>query len=155
MNAQSLIIPSIGDDVVVTTRSREGSASLTGFVRGLRDARSKDFSPRRHGREIGRFSPISRTGDRGSRSPSVASSGVRRSPSGKLSVEDTPRMRWDRSGPSRVWRRFVRRSWQQAKAGEAGSRKHGGRDSLANTWRDRVADGAHGVENTTTTFARW
>ena len=93
-DAQSLIVGFIGDDVVVNdTRLGKGSASLTGFVRGLRDREIEKITFHRGvtADEIRSF--LGELADRRSRKPlleRLTSSGVRRIAIGKLSVEDTP-----------------------------------------------------------------
>ena len=140
-DAQSLIVGFIGDDVVVNdTRLGKGSASLTGFVRGLRDREIEKITFHRGvtADEIRSF--LGELADRRSRKPlpeRLASSGVRRIAIGKLSVEDTPQDAMGMEAARRVYGTAVSSAetlWQQAKAGEKPDPENARKiiDSLAN-----------------------
>ena len=140
-DAQSLIVGFIGDDVVVNdTRLGKGSASLTGFVRGLRDREIEKITFHRGvtADEIRSF--LGELADRRSRKAlpeRLASSGVRRIAIGKLSVEDTPQDAMGIEAARRVYGTAVSSAetlWQQAKAGEKPDPENARKiiDSLAN-----------------------
>ncbi len=140
-DAQSLIVGFIGDDVVVNdTRLGKGSASLTGFVRGLRDREIEKITFHRGvtAEEIRSF--LGELADRRSRKPlseRLTSSGVRRIAIGKLSVEDTPQDAMGIEAARRVYGTAVSSAemlWQQAKAGEKPDPENARKliDSLAN-----------------------
>ena len=140
-DAQSLIVGFIGDDVVVNdTRLGKGSASLTGFVRGLRDREIEKITFHRGvtADEIRSF--LGELADRRSRKAlpeRLASSGVRRIAIGKLSVEDTPQDAMGMEAARRVYGTAVSSAetlWQQAKAGEKPDPENARKiiDSLAN-----------------------
>jgi putative nucleotidyltransferase with HDIG domain len=140
-DTQSLIVGFIGDDVVVNdTRLGKGSASLTGFVRGLRDREIEKITFHRGvtAEEIRSF--LAELADRRSRKPlseRLASSGVRRIAIGKLSVEDTPQDAMGIEAARRVYGTAVSSAetlWQQAKAGEKPDPENARKiiDSLAN-----------------------
>jgi putative nucleotidyltransferase with HDIG domain len=123
--AQAVVIGIIGDDVVVNeTRLGRGSASLTGFVRGLRDREIEKITFHRAitPEEIKTF--LSEVADRLARTPlldRLAARGVRRAVVGKLSVEDTPQDAIGIAAARRVYRMAVSSAetlWGQAKAGE-------------------------------------
>ena len=140
-DAQSLIVGFIGDDVVVNdTRLGKGSASLTGFVRGLRDREIEKITFHRGvtADEIRSF--LGELADRRSRKAlpeRLASTGVRRIAIGKLSVEDTPQDAMGIEAARRVYGTAVSSAetlWQQAKAGEKPDPENARKliDSLAN-----------------------
>jgi len=140
-DAQSLIVGFIGDDVVVNdTRLGRGSASLTGFVRGLRDREIEKITFHRGvtADEIRSF--LGELADRRSRKPlaeRLTSSGVRRIAIGKLSVEDTPQDAMGIEAARRIYGTAVSSAetlWQQAKAGEKPDPENARKiiDSLAN-----------------------
>ena len=140
-DAQSLIVGFIGDDVVVNdTRLGRGSASLTGFVRGLRDREIEKITFHRNvtADEIRSF--LGELADRRSRKPlpeRLTSIGVRRIAIGKLSVEDTPQDVMGIEAARRVYGTAVSSAetlWQQAKAGEKPDPENARKiiDSLAN-----------------------
>ena len=140
-DAQSLIVGFIGDDVVVNdTRLGKGSASLTGFVRGLRDREIEKITFHRGvtADEIRSF--LGELADRRSRKPlpeRLTSSGVRRIAVGKLAVEDTPQDAMGIEAARRVYGTAVSSAetlWQQAKAGEKPDPENARKiiDSLAN-----------------------
>jgi putative nucleotidyltransferase with HDIG domain len=140
-DAQSLIVGFIGDDVVVNdTRLGRGSASLTGFVRGLRDREIEKITFHRGvtADEVRSF--LGELADRRSRKAlpeRLASSGVRRIAIGKLSVEDAPQDAMGIEAARRVYGTAVSSAetlWQQAKAGEKPDPENARKiiDSLAN-----------------------
>ena len=140
-DAGSLVVGFIGDDVVVNdTRLGKGSASLTGFVRGLRDREIEKITFHRGitAEEIQLF--LSELADRRSRTPlldRLASRGVRRVVLGKLSVEDLPQDALGIEAARRVYSTAVSSAetlWQQAKAGEKPDPEDARKiiDSLAN-----------------------
>jgi putative nucleotidyltransferase with HDIG domain len=140
-DAQSLIVGFIGDDVVVNdTRLGKGSASLTGFVRGLRDREIEKITFHRGvtADEVRSF--LGELADRRSRKAlpeRLASSGVRRIAIGKLSVEDAPQDAMGIEAARRVYGTAVSSAetlWQQAKAGEKPDPENARKiiDSLAN-----------------------
>jgi putative nucleotidyltransferase with HDIG domain len=140
-DAQSLTVGFIGDDVVVNdTRLGRRSASLTGFVRGLRDREIEKITFHRGvtSDEIRSF--LGELGDRPSRKPlpeRLTSSGVRRIAVGKLAVEDTPQDAMGIEAARRVYGTAVSSAetlWHQAKAGEKPDPENARKiiDSLAN-----------------------
>jgi putative nucleotidyltransferase with HDIG domain len=140
-DAQSLIVGFIGDDVVVNdTRLGKGSASLTGFVRGLRDREIEKITFHRGitADEIRAF--LGELADRRSRKPlpeRLTSSGVGRIAIGKLSVEDAPQDAMGIEAARRVYGTAVSSAetlWHQAKAGEKPDPENARKiiDSLAN-----------------------
>jgi putative nucleotidyltransferase with HDIG domain len=140
-DSKSLIVGFIGDDVVVNdTRLGKGSASLTGFVRGLRDREIEKITFHRGvtADEIRSF--LGELADRRSRKPlpeRLTSSGVRRIAIGKLSVEDTPQDAMGIEAARRIYGTAVSSAetlWQQAKAGEKPDPENARKiiDSLAN-----------------------
>jgi len=139
--APTVVVGLIGDDVVVNeTRLGKGSASLTGFVRGLRDREIEKitFHPGITADEIRIF--LSEVADRRARTPLIdrlATRGVRRAVIGKLSVEDTPQDALGIEAARRVYGTAVSSAeslWQQAKAGEKPNPEDARKiiDSLAN-----------------------
>jgi len=93
-DAQSVVIGFIGDDVVVgDTRLGKGSASLTGFVRGLRDREIEKITFHRGVTADEILAFLTEMADRKARTPlsdRLAARGVRRVVVGKLAVEETP-----------------------------------------------------------------
>jgi putative nucleotidyltransferase with HDIG domain len=123
--AQSVVVGLIGEDVVVNeTRLGKGSASLTGFVRGLRDREIEKITFHRGItlEEIKAF--LSEVSDRRARQPitdRLEARGVRRAVVGKLSVEDTPQDAIGIEAARRVYRTAVSSAeslWEQARAGD-------------------------------------
>jgi putative nucleotidyltransferase with HDIG domain len=140
-DAGSVVVGFIGDDVVVNdTRLGKGSASLTGFVRGLRDREIEKITFHRGVTpdEIQAF--LIELADRKSRKPladRLASRGVRRVAIGKLSVEDAPQDALGIEAARRVYGTAVSSAetlWQQAKAGDKPDPENARKiiDSLAN-----------------------
>ena len=92
-DASTLVVGFIGDDVVVNdTRLGKGSASLTGFVRGLRDREIEKITFHRGVTtdEIKTFFEV--LADRRSKAPAderLAGEGIKRIVIGKLAIEDT------------------------------------------------------------------
>jgi putative nucleotidyltransferase with HDIG domain len=137
----AVVVGLIGDDVVVNeTRLGKGSASLTGFVRGLRDREIEKITFHRGitADEIRAF--LGEVADRQARIPLVdrlAARGVRRAVVGKLSVEDTPQDAIGIEAARRVYLTAVSSAeslWQQAKAGDKPDPENARKiiDSLAN-----------------------
>src|SRR5262249_60279980 len=93
-DAASVVVGFIGDDVVVNdTRLGKGSASLTGFVRALRDKQIEKITFHRGVTrdDIKTFiDELARRGSRTNVADRVAQRGIRRIVVGKLAVEDTP-----------------------------------------------------------------
>ncbi len=123
--AQSVVVGLIGEDVVVNeTRLGKGSASLTGFARGLRDREIEKITFHRGItlEEIKAF--LSEVSDRRARQPitdRLEARGVRRAVVGKLSVEDTPQDAIGIEAARRVYRTAVSSAeslWEQARAGD-------------------------------------
>jgi len=140
-DSPSLVVGFIGDDVVVNdTRLGKGSASLTGFVRGLRDREIEKITFHRGTttEEIQSF--LSELADRRARKPladRLASRGVKRVVIGKLSLEDTPLDAMGIEAARRVYNTAVSSAeslWQQAKAGDKPDPENARKiiDSLAN-----------------------
>ena len=139
--ANSVIVGFIGDDVVVDdTRLGRGSASLTGFVRGLRDREIEKITFHRGitVEEIHTF--LLELADRRSRtalSDRLALKGIKKIVIGRLSVEDTPQDALGIEAARRVYGTAVSSAetlWQQAKAGDKPDPENARRiiDSLAN-----------------------
>jgi putative nucleotidyltransferase with HDIG domain len=137
----SVVIGFIGDDVVVNdTRLGKGSASLTGFVRGLRDREIEKITFHRGitSEELQSF--LSELADRRSRAPlpdRLLSRGVKRVVIGKLSVEDTPQDAMGIEAARRVYSTAVASAeslWLQAQAGDKPDPEDARKiiDSLAN-----------------------
>ena len=123
--AQFVVVGLIGEDIVVNeTRLGKGSASLTGFVRGLQDREIEKITFHRGITldEIKAF--LSEVADRRARQPitdRLEARGVRRIVVGRLSVEDTPQDAIGIEAARRVYRTAVSSAetlWEQAKAGE-------------------------------------
>ena len=91
-NASTLVVGFIGDDVVVNdTRLGKGSASLTGFVRGLRDREIEKITFHRGVTpdEVKTFLEV--LADRRAKAPAderLAAAGVRRIAIGRLAIEE-------------------------------------------------------------------
>ena len=137
----SLVVGFIGDDVVVNdTRLGKGSASLTGFVRGLRDREIEKITFHRGvtAEEIQSF--LSELADRRSRvalPDRLASARREGVVIGKLSVEDTPQDAMGIEAARRVYGTAVASAeslWLQAKAGDKPDPENARKiiDSLAN-----------------------
>ena len=140
-DSNALVVGFIGDDVVVNdARLGKGSASLTGFVRGLRDREIEKITFHRGltAEEVQNF--LLELADRRSRTPlqdRLAMKGVKRIVIGKLSVEDTPQDALGIAAARRVYGTAVSSAeslWQQAKAGDKPNPEDARRiiDSLAN-----------------------
>ena len=139
--ASIVVVGLIGDDVVVNeTRLGKGSASLTGFVRGLRDREIEKITFHRGitADEIRTF--LNEVADRRARAPladRLAARGVRRAAIGKLSIEDTPQDAIGIEAARRVYRTAVSSAeslWEQARAGDKPDPENARKiiDSLAN-----------------------
>jgi putative nucleotidyltransferase with HDIG domain len=140
-SATSVVVGFIGDDVVVNdTRLGRGSASLTGFVRSLREKQIEKITVHRgvtpdevrillEELAVRRFqTPV---GDR------LIARGVRRIVIGKLAIEETPDNEVGIEAARRVYNTAVESAqqlWDQAKSGEKPDPNTARRiiDSLAN-----------------------
>ena len=121
----AVVVGFIGDDVVVgDTRLGKGSASLTGFVRGLRDREIEKITFHRGvtADEIQSF--LIELAQKKARTPlpdRLSARGVRRIVIGKLSVEETPQDSLGIEAARRVYSSAVESAeslWEQAKAGD-------------------------------------
>jgi putative nucleotidyltransferase with HDIG domain len=124
-DASSVVVGFIGDDVVVgDTRLGKGSASLTGFVRGLRDREIEKITFHRGvtAEEIQAF--VTELAARKARTPladRLAGRGVRRIVTGQLAVEDAQPDQAGIEAARRVYSSAVESAeslWDQAKAGD-------------------------------------
>ena len=124
-DASHVVVGFIGDDVVVNdARLEKGSASLTGFVRGLRDREIEKiaFHCGVTAEEVQSF--LAELADRRNRWPlpdRLAARGIWRIVIGKLSVEDTPQDTLGIEVARRVYATAVSSAeslWDQAKAGD-------------------------------------
>jgi putative nucleotidyltransferase with HDIG domain len=124
-NASSVVIGFVGDDVVVNdTRLGKGSASLTGFVRGLRDREIEKITLQRGvtADEIQAF--VVELADRKSRraiGDRLSARGVRRIAIGKLAIEETAPDQLGIETARRVYNTAVTSAetlWDQAKSGD-------------------------------------
>jgi putative nucleotidyltransferase with HDIG domain len=124
-DANALVVGFIGDDVVVNdTRLGRGSASLTGFVRGLRDREIEKITFHRgvSAEEIKGF--LEELANRRSKTPvgdRLVARGVRRVVIGRLSIEDTATDDAGIEAARRVYSSAVTSAeslWDQAKAGD-------------------------------------
>jgi putative nucleotidyltransferase with HDIG domain len=123
--ASTVVIGFIGDDVVVNdARLGKSSASLTGFVRTLRDREVEKITVHR-GVTLQEMQPfLVELADRQARTPlsdRLASRGVRRIVVGRLSVEDTDDDQLGIEAAKRVYDSAVESAqslWDQAKAGD-------------------------------------
>jgi len=140
-DAASVIVGFIGDDVVVNdTRLGKGSASLTGFVRGLRDREIEKITFHRGvtPTEIQAF--LGELASKRARMPlaeRLAAKDVRRIVIGKLSIEDLQQDQVGIEAARRVYGSAVESAetlWDQAKAGDKPDPDTARRiiDSLAN-----------------------
>ncbi len=140
-DASFLVVGFIGDDVVVNdTRLGKGSASLTGFVRGLRDREIEKITFHRGvtAPEVQAF--LGELADRRSKTPlldRLSARGVKRVVIGKLSVEDTPQDALGIEAARRVYSTAVSSAeslWQQTKSGDKPDPESARKiiDSLAN-----------------------
>lgn len=140
-DAPSVVIGFIGDDVVVgDTRLGKGSASLTGFVRGLRDREIEKITIHR-GVTIEELQGLLvELAERRSRTPiadRLAARGVRRVVVGRLSAEEAGPNQAGIEAARRVYGAAVQSAeelWNQAKAGEKPNPETARKiiDSLAN-----------------------
>jgi putative nucleotidyltransferase with HDIG domain len=140
-DASAVIVGFIGDDVVVNdARLDKGSASLTGFVRGLRDREIEKITLHRGitAEELGSF--LTELADRRARKPladRLAARGVRRVVIGKLSVEDVAEDSLGIEAARRVYGDAVSSAeslWNQVQAGDKPNPETARKiiDSLAN-----------------------
>jgi putative nucleotidyltransferase with HDIG domain len=124
-NAATLVIGFIGDDVVVNdTRLGRGSASLTGFVRGLRDREIEKITFHRGVTTEEMQAFLGDLADRRARTPLAArleAHGVRRIVVGRLAVEESGQEQLGIEAARRVYNTAVTSAetlWDQAKAGD-------------------------------------
>jgi putative nucleotidyltransferase with HDIG domain len=140
-SAASVVIGFIGDDVVVgDTRLGKGTASLTGFVRGLRDREIEKITVHRGVTpdEIQGF--LTELAAKRTRTPladRLAARGVRRIVIGKIAVEDTPADALGIEAARKVYSSAVESAeslWDQAKSGDKPNPETARKiiDSLAN-----------------------
>lgn len=140
-DAASVIVGFVGDDVVVNdTRLGKGSASLTGFVRALRDKEIEKITFHRGvtREDVKMFlEELANRRARTNVADRLAGRGVKRIAIGKLAVEDTPQDDVGIEAARRVYGTAVSSAeslWEQAKTGEKPD-PHTARqiiDSLAN-----------------------
>jgi putative nucleotidyltransferase with HDIG domain len=124
-DAPSVVIGFIGDDVVVNdTRLGRGSASLTGFVRGLRDREIEKITFHRGATPTEVQAFLSELAVKRSPKPladRLAAKDVRRIVIGKLSIEDVQQDQVGIEAAKRVYGTAVESAeslWDQAKAGD-------------------------------------
>ena len=124
-NGATVIVGFIGDDVVVNdTRLGKGSASLTGFVRGLRDREIEKITFHRGvtAEDIRMFLQV--LADRSARravDERLAARGVQRIVIGRLAIEETPQEDVGIAAAKRVYATAVDDAhtiWDQAQAGD-------------------------------------
>ena len=124
-DASQVVIGFIGDDVVVNdARLDTGSASLTGFVRGLRDRGIEKITFHRGvtAEELQQF--LAALAEKRARQPlpdRLAALGVRRVVVGRLAVEEPPQDSVGIEAARRVYTTAVSSAetlWEQAKAGD-------------------------------------
>jgi putative nucleotidyltransferase with HDIG domain len=124
-DASTVVVGFIGDDIVVgETRLGKGSASLTGFVRGLRDREIEKITFHRGVTrdEIQAF--VTELAERKGRTPladRLTSRGVRRIAVGRLSVEEKPQDQVGIEAARQVYASAVESAeslWDEAKAGD-------------------------------------
>ena len=125
IGAATVVVGFIGDDVVVNdTRLGKGSASLTGFVRALRDKSIEKISFHQGvtAEDVTLF--LAELADRRSRAPvgdRLSARGVRRIVIGKLAIEEAPHDDAGIEAARKVYGTAVssaERLWEQAKAGD-------------------------------------
>jgi putative nucleotidyltransferase with HDIG domain len=124
-DASSVVVGFIGDDVVVgDTRLARGSASLTGFVRGLRDREIEKITFHRGLTPDETKAFLIELAERKARVPiqdRLTARGVRRIAVGRLAVEETAPDQVGIEAARRVYRSAVESAeslWDQAKAGD-------------------------------------
>jgi putative nucleotidyltransferase with HDIG domain len=124
-DAASVIVGFIGDDVVVgDTRLGKGTASLTGFVRGLRDRDIEKITFHRGVTVEETQSFLTELAERRAKVPlsdRLDARGVRRIVIGRLAVEETPQDQLGIDAAKRVYSSAVDSAeslWEQAKAGD-------------------------------------
>ena len=124
-DSATVIVGFIGDDVVVNdTRLGKGSASLTGFVRGLRDREIEKITFHRGvtAEDIRMFLQV--LADRSARravDERLAARGVQRIVIGRLAIEETPQEDVGIAAAKRVYATAVDDAhtiWDQAQAGD-------------------------------------
>ena len=141
VDAAHVVIGFIGDDAVVNdTRLGKGSASLTGFIRGLRDREIEKITFHRGVTLEEMQSFLHELAARRARTPlgdRLAARGVRRIVIGKLAIEDIQQDQVGIEAARRVYSSAVESAeslWDQAKAGDKPNPDTARRiiDSLAN-----------------------
>jgi putative nucleotidyltransferase with HDIG domain len=141
VSQESVVIGFIGDDVVVgDTRLGRSTASLTGFVRGLRDREIEKITVHRGVTpdEIQGF--LTELAAKRARTPlgdRLAARGIRRIVVGKIAVEETPPDQLGIEAARKVYSSAVESAetlWDQAKAGDKPNPETARKiiDSLAN-----------------------
>ena len=137
----AVVIGFIGDDVVVNdTRLGKGSASLTGFVRGLRDREIEKITLHRGVTDEELHTVLVELANKRALQPiqdRLAAKGVRRVVVGKLAVEEVDQDQVGIEAARRVYQTAVSSAetlWDQAKAGDKPDPETARRiiDSLAN-----------------------
>ncbi len=124
-DASSVVIGFIGDDVVVNdARQTKGSASLTGFVRSMREKEIEKITFARGVTADDVKALLETLADRKARTPPgdrLAARGVRRITIGRLSVEEVEQADVGIEAARRVYGTAVNTAqslWEQAKAGD-------------------------------------
>lgn len=124
-DAAFVVVGFIGDDVVVNdTRLGKGSASLTGFVRALRDKEIEKITFHRGATPQDVKTFLEELADRRTRPPvgeRIIARGVRRIVIGRLAIEEPPEADVGIAAARRVYETAVESAenlWAQAKAGE-------------------------------------
>jgi len=124
-HASSVVVGFVGDDVVVNdTRLMKGSASLTGFVRGLRDREIEKITFHRGMTSTELHAFVTELADRRSKTSlaeRLAKHEVRHIVIGKLAIEDTSNDDVGMEAARRLYSTAVTSAeslWDQAKAGD-------------------------------------
>ena len=124
-HASSVVVGFVGDDVVVNdARLAKGSASLTGFVRGLRDREIEKITFHRGMTSTELHAFVTELANRRSKTPlteRLEACDVRHIVIGKLSIEDTTSDEVGIEAARRLYSTAVTSAealWDQAKAGD-------------------------------------
>jgi len=124
-HASSVVVGFVGDDVVVNdTRLMKGSASLTGFVRGLRDREIEKITFHRGMTSTELHAFVTELADRRSKTSltdRLAKHEVRHIVIGKLAIDDTANDDVGMEAARRLYSTAVTSAeslWDQAKAGD-------------------------------------
>ena len=124
-HASSVVVGFVGDDVVVNdTRLTKGSASLTGFVRGLRDREIEKITFHRGMTSTELHAFVTELADRRSKTSlteRLTNHEVRHIVIGKLAIEDTANDDVGMEAARRLYSTAVSSAeslWEQAKAGD-------------------------------------